>query len=346
MRKTLIIVVMSGLLISLWLGWPRQNRSSDLRSFTKKATLNTDHDPSPANDIREPSRQNEQIAVESLSQAEIGAEVTRRDRLDPKWEWKVPIQFYGKVVDENRSPVRDAKVHFQWTDLSHGTSEADSVSDGQGNFSLGGVQGKRLLVRVTKPGYYASSQNEGSFEFANPFEEIYYRPSKAKPVLFYLRKKGEGAQLIKKSIQVVLPGDGSGANVDLATGRVSASGQLEVHAWKPWPPRPLLPHYDWKVTFAIPDGGLVEAPEQFAFEAPEAGYKPSFEFNMPADAGDGWRVEVEKAFYFSYGQPRRYGCLNFRTDGHSRYIFINYVFNPSGSRNLEEASNNTVKNGN
>ena len=346
MRKTLIIVVIGGLLISLWLGWSRKHRSVDLRSFAKKAAPSTDHEPSPADDIKEPSRQNEQIAVESLSQAEIGAEVTRRDRSDPKWEWRVPIQFYGKVVDENLSPVRDAKVHFQWTDLSHGTSEADSVSDGQGNFSLSGVQGKRLLVRVTKVGYYASSSNEGSFEFANPFEEIYYRPSKAKPVLFYLRKKGEGAQLIKKSIQVVLPGDGSGTNVDLATGKVSASGQLEVHAWKPWPPRPLLPHYDWKVTFAVPDGGIVDAPEQFAFEAPEAGYKPSFEFNMPADAGDGWRIEVEKAFYFSYGQPRRYGRLNFRTDGHSRYIFINYVFNPSGSRNLEEASNNAVKNGN
>src|SRR5207249_361195 len=85
------------------------------------------------------------IAVESLSQAEIGAEVTRRDRSDPRWEWKVPIQFYGKVVDENLSPVRDAKVHFQWTDLSHGTSESDSVSDGQGNFSLAEVQGERAV---------------------------------------------------------------------------------------------------------------------------------------------------------------------------------------------------------
>ena len=306
-------------------------------SFAKEPTLNDDKEFRSPKDVREPSRQNEQITVESLSQAEIGAEVTRRDRPDPKWEWKVPIQFYGKVVDEN---------HFQWTDLSHGNSEADSVPDGQGNFSLAGVQGKRLLVRVTKPGYYASNSNEGSFEFANPFEEIYYRPSNAKPVLFHLRKKGEGAQLIKKSIQVVLPGDGNGANVDFSTGKISASGQLEVHAWKPWPPRPLLPHYDWKVTFAVPDGGLVEAPEQFAHEAPEAGYKPSFEFDMPADAGDGWRIEVEKTFYFSYGQPRRFGRLNFRTDGHSRYIFINYVFNPSGSRNLEEASNNTVKNEN
>ena len=339
-HKTLsIIVILSGLLIGLWLWCLRQDRSISLHSFAKKERLDTDHEPSPSNDITEPSRQNGQIGTESLSQAEIGAEVSRRDRSDPKWEWKVPIYFYGRVVDEDLSPVPDAKIHFQWTDLSaHGTSQADGISDGQGNFSLGGVQGKRLLVRVTKPGYYASDSNEGSFEFANPFEETYYRPSKPKPVLFYLRRKGEGAQVIIKSIQVVLPGDGSGVNIDLATGKISASGQLEVHAWKPWPPRPLLPHYGWKVTFAIPDGGLIEAPEQFAFEAPEAGYKPSFDFNMPADAGDGWKIEVEKTFYFSYGQPRRYGRLSFRTDGHSRYVFINYILNPSGSRNLEEVS--------
>jgi hypothetical protein len=97
MRKTLIVVVMSGLLIGLWLWWPRENRSSDLRSFAEKATLNTDHEPSPANDIREPHRQNEQIAVESLSQAEIGAEVTRRERSDPKWEWKYRSSFMAKL---------------------------------------------------------------------------------------------------------------------------------------------------------------------------------------------------------------------------------------------------------
>ena len=39
-----------------------------------------------------------------------------------------------------------------------------------------------------------------------------------------------------------------------------------------------------------------------------------------------------------YGNPKKYGRLNLRTDGNSRYVFIDYVLNPSGSRNLEEAS--------
>src|SRR5207248_8222278 len=221
----------------------------------------------------------------TTSETEIQAEVARRDRADSRWEWKTPISFYGMVVDETLSPISDASVHFEWTDLSpRGTSEANTFSDSQGLFSLGGVKGKRLLVRVAKEGYYSSdSRNRQSFEFANPFEEIYYRPDNTSPILFHLRKKGAGTQLIKKSVEVVLPGDGSGASIDLATGKLSQSGQMEIKAWKPWPPRPMVPHYDWKVALTINGGGgFVEAPQEFAFEAPEAAYNPLFTIDMSA----------------------------------------------------------------
>jgi hypothetical protein len=161
-------------------------------------------------------------------------------------------------------------------------------------------------------------------------------------VLFHLRKKGAGVQLIKKSVEVMLPSDGSGASIDLTTGKLSQGGQMEIRAWKPWPPRPLSPHYDWKVLFTISDGGFIEAPTEFAFEAPEAIYSQPFEVNMSAKAGDAWRVSAEKTLYFAFGQPRKYGRLHFRTDGASRYVFLDYVFNPSGSNNLEEASTDHI----
>ena len=82
----------------------------------------------------------------------------------------------------------------------------------------------------------------------------------------------------------------------------------------------------------------MEAPTEFAFEAPEAVYSQPFEVNMRASARDAWRVSAEKTLYFAFGQPRKYGRLHFRTDGASRYVFIDYVLNPSGSRNLEEAA--------
>jgi hypothetical protein len=291
----------------------------------------------PITDVTAPARY-PQIDQRSLSKEEVAAEVRRRDAQDSKWEWKVPIRFVGRVVDETLSPVADAKIHFQWTDLStHGTSEADETSDGGGLFSLDNVQGKRLLVRVRKSGYYSSDdQNRLSFEFANPFEEVYYQPSQDNPVLFHLRKKGEGAQLVKKSVEVVLQGEPSSASIDLTTGKVSSSGQLRIEGWKPWPPRPMLPHYDWKVVFSIPNGGFLDAPAEFAFEAPESGYKENFEVSMSANAGDAWKVSAEGTRYFTFGEPKKYGRLNFRTNGNSRYVFIDYVLNPSGSRNLED----------
>lgn len=263
----------------------------------------------------------------------------RRER-DKEADWKVPIRFYGRVVDQDRQPVSGATVHFQWTDLSkQGTSEADTVSDEGGNFSLTGARGKNLGVYVTKHGYYTPENIKASgFEFADPAEPNFYEPDPENPVLFPLRKKGEGAQLVKKTVEVALPGDGKGTNIDLISGKISPNGELQIQAWKPWPPRPLSPHYDWKVLFTISDGGFIEAPTEFAFEAPETVYSQPFEANMPASARDAWRVSAEKTLYFAFGQPRKYGRLHFRTDGASRYVFIDYVLNPSGSRNLEDAS--------
>jgi hypothetical protein len=74
---------------------------------------------------------------------------------DHKSDWKTPIAFYGRIVDQQMLPVPDAQVHFQWTDLStKGSSEADTVTDRHGSFTLQGVEGKRLGVSAAKSGYY------------------------------------------------------------------------------------------------------------------------------------------------------------------------------------------------
>src|SRR5262245_56035126 len=65
----------------------------------------------------------------------------RMEKEDPKFEWKMPIELYGKVVDENEHPVVGASVHCTWTDLSPtGTSKAEMQSDANGLFSLTGRQ--------------------------------------------------------------------------------------------------------------------------------------------------------------------------------------------------------------
>jgi hypothetical protein len=271
-----------------------------------------------------------------LSKEGIAEEVRRRDAEDPKWEWKTPIRFYGRVIDENQRSVADATVHFQWNDLSpRGTSDSQSTSDAQGLFSLADVNGKGVSVRVSKEGYYTSIEtNRISYEFANPYEESYYLPNPDEPVTFRLRRKGDAQQLVAKTTKTMIPyGDGNSARIDLFSGSESSVGQLVLTVSKP-DRRGIHFPYDWRISIAILNGGLREHAEEFAFEAPADGYQPSIDYSSHAENGTKG-VALEKKLYFAFDQPKRYGRLSLRTDGNSRYVFIDYVLNPSGSRNLE-----------
>jgi hypothetical protein len=293
----------------------------------------------PIEDLSNRTVSSEQISLRDKSREDAMQEWwTRRER-DRNADWKVSIRFYGKVLDERQLPVTDAVVDFQWNDLSpSGTSKATALSDAQGNFSLEGVNGKRLSVRVKKRGYYtADRQNRLSFEFADPGEAIYYEPDPNRPVIFHLQKIGKGVPLIKKSIDAVVAPNGTVTKIELMSGKVSPVGQLEIQAWKPSPPRPLVPHYDWKVTLRLVGGGFVPAPEQFAFEAPETVYEQPIVFEQRADAGPVWHISAERTTYFAFGDPPKYGRIHFRTDAASSHVFLDYVINPSGSRILEEA---------
>ncbi len=88
-------------------------------------------------------------------------------------EWRAPIEFYGKVVDENEMPVAEAKIQFSANDLSmEGTSYYQAISDSEGLFSIAGIKGKLLVVRITKEGYYTSKRDNISFEYGDPYNHF------------------------------------------------------------------------------------------------------------------------------------------------------------------------------
>jgi|SRR5882724_916092 len=332
-RRTVIVVAILAIGVAGVLLFFRGRSALTVRPAMRTSAVSALSAASPP----QPSYTNEQIPRQSLSRQQIAAEVTRRDRTDTTWEWKIPIRFYGRVVDENERPVAGVDVHFQWTDLSpKGTSVADSKSDAHGFFSLENVDGKSLLVRLLKPGYYTTdARNQVNFEYANPFEESFHEPYADAPAVFHLRKQKPSPDVIAKSTKVMLQGDAATVRIGLDTGKPSATGELLIEATKPWPPRPMSPPYNWQVAFHIENGGFVDAPDQFAFDAPETGYTPDYTINMPATLDSEWKVHVERTLYFTFGEPKRYGRLNLRTNGNSRYIFLDYVINRAGGRNLE-----------
>ena len=263
-------------------------------------------------------------------------------RIDPEYEWKMPINFFGRVVDENEQPVPSAKVELSWTDLSQaGSSQAQTTTDAEGFFSLLNRTGRHLEVRVSKDGYYTPKRQQISFDYAGFWETDYHVPDPNNPVLFHIRKKNQGEALRSGEIRPTMPADGTPMRFDLLNGgRLSPDGQLEIAAvtnTEKYPPR----IFNWRATILVPGGGLIEHTAEFPFEAPEDGYQPSVGFDMPTNAPD-WKPLIEKSYFIEFGLPPRYGRIQVQINGGSQKASVRYWVNPSGSRNLEANSNEQV----
>jgi len=265
-------------------------------------------------------------------------EYVRKSTEDPQYDWKQPINFYGRVVDENAKPVASANAHFKWTDLSaNGTSEADVISDENGLFSLINRTGKRMSVTVGKDGYYSPRSEFMSFEYANPADGL-FTPDRNTPVIFHLRKKGIGADLITSQyglasdFQIHIPRDGTPIKVDLMQRKTGDSGQIQITESKP-EYRAWKSATNWWFRLEIPDGGLIEQNDEFPFTAPMEGYQPAIEYDF--QQGQNWALTLKTNFYIKFGNPPRYGRLQLETGIDYGGAILNYAINPDGSRNLE-----------
>ncbi len=260
-------------------------------------------------------------------------------RKDRKFEWKMAINFYGRVVDETGVPVPNATVKFQWNDTSsQGTSYSDAVSDAGGNFSLNCATGKMLEVRVSKKGYRSAESNNDGFEYAAFFEKNYYTPDAANPVIFQLRKKARAEPLLTRQTLYGFKIDGSPAYIDLMTGRksfdasnadVAISVERPVKAAKP---------FDWSLKIqGMGDTTVIESQDGLAFEAPRDGYQKELKYTMGATDTE-WRSSVNKRIFVRGRNGQLYALL--QADVMPLYndkaaIDLTVYVNPNGSRNLE-----------
>ena len=253
--------------------------------------------------------------------------------------WQAPIAFYGKVVDEDSNAVVGAQVSFHWMEIpaNDGSKSSNTESDSQGLFSLRGAVGPSLTVSVNKNGYYTSRSTPDGFSYS--LENDTFHPDPQNPVVYCLRKKGQGTELISSEngfqlkVDVRVPKNNTPVRVDLLQKRAGVTGQLEISQNKP----PWRDATNWSFRMSIPDGGFVENEDEFQFEAPETNYEPIVEYHFSKNETN-WVTQVTKSFYIEFGQPRRYGWLRIESDLAQETIFLTYAINPLGSRNLEPAN--------
>jgi len=288
-----------------------------------------------------PSSEYSQLSLKTRSKEEATKVYVERLRQDPLFEGKVALNFYGKVIDQNNQPVSGAIAHLQWNTINvlGGTAEGQTVSDGNGLFSLTAQHGKVLEVRVEKEGYYTVDGGQGAlaFEYADPSSPNYNEPDPSNPVIFHLRKKGEGAKLFSKTVFVALDNNQPQKTVDLMRGMIQTDGVLTVQEDKTkWLPG--AQPFPWTVTLSMNEGGLIETTNQFPFLAPESGYIATITMNMTNLDQKVWRGSMTKTYYFYLPSSNTYGRMTVEGSA-SLPVELNYSYNLTpGSRVLEPIS--------
>lgn len=252
-------------------------------------------------------------------------------------DWQRPIEFYGKVVDENTNPVAGASITFGWSEspTEEAARKATTMSDANGLFSLHGEHGPALDVWVGKDGYYASHGGQWGFSYLNGFSS-----DQMNPVVFFLRKKGNGKTLITSSFPsgmgeiAQLHHDGTPVELDLYHGTQvpAGSGQLRLEFWRAITNRNAN-IFDWKCQLAVPGGGLLETPEEFAFQAPESGYQSPIVIDMSL-TNESWQGEIRSKYYMQLPDGK-YGRIDFYFSAFNGAFTVQSAINPTGSRDLE-----------
>jgi hypothetical protein len=264
----------------------------------------------------------------SASPAERGAWERAMDKQDPYWEYKLPISFYGKIMDDSNQPISGASVAFSWVDLSQeGTTQQSTVSDELGNFSLVGKTGKSLTVQVVKNGYklYRSSNYSG-FDYSplsNP--ERYYYPDPNNPVIFGMRKNREGEALIAH-LQTEAKLETNGQS------KLFPIGNGDEHILIERLPNEASNPRFWDAQITVPDGGLKLTTEEFPYEAPEDGYTNDFIMTSGVSVQS---IGMPNGMFY-VKTPNGYARIKVYYIPNKPWIYMDSWFNPNpNSRNLE-----------
>jgi hypothetical protein len=252
-------------------------------------------------------------------------------RADPAYDWKQPIVFYGKVVDESNEPVPQANVDYTWSCLSPtGTATQHGTSDETGLFTIHEI-GKGISITVSKDGFY-TPRNEKlrSYEYANPGDGL-FTPDPDNPVLFHLRKKGKAEPLIVcgKKIAISI---GSRVSFDPRNCLLNPSGtpvQFELLTNAGGGPM------EWEMRLTVSTGGIQLATNEFSFLAPEDNYLPSVELTLDSPRPESWRDNGYAGGVVFVRMGANFGKIEVRMIPGSSYFRLLSYFNPSNSRNLE-----------
>lgn len=290
--SVLAIVVTILLIVILW---PEQKTSEEASSGSSMAL-------------------NEQTAESSdASPAEVGVSNSEPpswsyskedfDKKEAFWEkaHKSPINFWGKVVDEDSAPIAGANIEIivyndpEWSESGGSNSRYIKTSDENGLFSLTGKNGVRLSATATHPSFskqidHSSRKNLSRvvINYAgveSPTAQA--RPTQLNPSILVLGRKLEPANIVHAVVKKTpLQPDGKAERVNIKIGTNNI--QLDVSCWSSSPTPFSYDKYDWRAKIQVVGGDIQPVIDPLQIKAPTTGYEPHQIVQMKKDMDHGW----------------------------------------------------------
>ncbi|HEY5298311.1 MAG TPA: hypothetical protein VIK59_10330 [Verrucomicrobiae bacterium] len=253
----------------------------------------------------------------------------------------VPIDFYGKFVDQDSNALADVKIrisirHWTMPDIAvplAGSKEIylEQTSDEGGRFEFHGETGDAVYIEsIEKDGYELEPRGrnygvvEGSFE---------------NPVVFKMWSTNIHEQLITGNKSFNIVPDGRPYFIDLTTDTINESGKGDLKVWIQYTNQVVHGQlYDWSAGIEVINGGLRSSDSYAMYEAPTDGYVPSFLSKQQIKGGQSGEIGDHK-FYLLLKNGQEYGQMNINLFAPYGYlspglVHLSYAINPSGSRIL------------
>jgi len=252
---------------------------------------------------------------------------------------QTPITFYGIVLDQNQNPVPGATVSATVLNQLPSGTPVSTSSGADGRFTIR-TNGASLHVRVSKNGYddidrggQLKPTSQG-FDFAADTGRGIHQSDPSSPAVFHLRKPGKPVALERLNGQAKVPRDGVAVPLSLSR---KGSPVLAVKCVSEAHTDDSTAPFDWRCEVVVDGGGIQEATDATAFEAPAQGYAASAVIDMPKSLGpQKWR-DAETKNYWVQLPDKSFAKVRFRMmAGGDHFAVVDGFRNPSpNDRNLE-----------
>jgi hypothetical protein len=342
-HRTILIVGAAALVVASFVMWlmPRQRPAAERAIQPKGSVAPFERLPStPAS----PARGDGALLQQQERNKAIAEAIEKTN---------VPINFWGKVVDQDRQPIAGVSVRYSYS-TEHGNvlgvawgqqkiHKNEVTTDATGIFTVSGFKGHTLTIEsLIKEGYIYTSRGTQVYNYYGDNASGKFTPEAANPVVFVMMHKSIAEPLVSyggsfgKTTR--LPGNGTPVRWSIWKGQPDPNGELQITFKRE--PAVLARVGDfatWSATVEIVGGGIIEAsPDEPFYRAPSEGYISKLEYPKVEQK----RGVPARSFYVKTADGK-YGRIELDLyaddEGPTARCLIKAIMNPSGSRILQSA---------